>query len=170
MTSRSFFQPVRALTTAAALLAVFSLASAPKALAQQDAQAQMNPEKLSPGEVSKPAELSKPHLIEARINELHKKLMITSAQEAAWNDLAKVMHDNAETMKGLLEKWIEQDGKMNAVENLKHHGEMAQAQDEGMKKLIPAFENLYNMMSDSQKKNADKLFAYGGKRIRHKRQ
>lgn len=48
---------------------------------------------------------------------------------------------------------------MNAVEDFKSYGEIAQAHADGIQKFIPVFEALYNSMSDAQKKNADAVFA-----------
>ena len=41
---------------------------------------------------------SKADRVEARIKELHTKLMITPEQEEAWNDVAQVMRDDSKTM------------------------------------------------------------------------
>ena len=97
--------------------------------------------------------------VEVRIKELHAALNITPEQEELWNNVAQVMRDNAKTMDTLIT--AQQNAKsMNAVENFKSYGEITQAQADGTKKFIPAFEALYNSMSDAQKKNADTVFAH----------
>jgi periplasmic protein CpxP/Spy len=97
--------------------------------------------------------------VEVRIKELHAALNITPEQEGAWNDVAQVMRDNAKTMDTLVTA-RENAKPMNAVESFKSYGEITQAQADGTQKFIPAFEALYNSMSDAQKKNADTVFAH----------
>ena len=98
---------------------------------------------------------------EARINDLQNALKITKDQQELWNSLTQVMRDNAKTMDDLIKARIEKSKAMNAVEDLKSYNQISEAQLEGMKKFMPAFEALYNSMSDDQKKNADSLFKMG---------
>ena len=96
--------------------------------------------------------------VEARIKDLHQKLKITDAQKTQWDALAQVMRTNAQKMADL-EKQRAADAKsMTAVDVVKSYSEVIDAHEDGMKKFIPAFEDLYNSMSDSQKKIADALF------------
>ena len=96
--------------------------------------------------------------VETRIKDLHQKLKITDAQKTQWDDLAQVMRTNAQKMADL-EKQRAADAKtMTAVDVVKSYSEVIDAHEDGMKKFIPAFEDLYNSMSDSQKKIADALF------------
>src|SRR5258708_23035867 len=96
--------------------------------------------------------------VETRIKELHQKLRITDAQKPQWDALAQVMRTNAQKMADL-EKQRAADAKsMTAVDVVKSYSEVIDAHEDGMKKFIPAFEDLYNSMSDSQKKIADALF------------
>jgi len=96
--------------------------------------------------------------VEARIKELHARLHITEAEKPQWDALTQVMRDNAQAMDDI-EKQRASDAKdMNAVEVVKSYSEVIQAHEDGMKKFIPAFEDLYNSMSDSQKKTADSMF------------
>jgi hypothetical protein len=107
------------------------------------------------------AKVSKVDRTEERIKELQGTLKITPAQEELWNALALVMRDNAKTMEALVKARAEITAPMNAVEDLKSYGQITEANAEGLKKFIPAFEALYNSMSDEQKKNADVLFKMG---------
>jgi hypothetical protein len=107
------------------------------------------------------ARISKVDRTEGRIKELHSTLKITPAQEEFWNALTQVMRDNAKTMEALSKARAEIATTMNAVEDLKSYGQITEANAEGLKKFIPAFEALYNSMSDEQKKNADVLFKMG---------
>jgi hypothetical protein len=96
--------------------------------------------------------------VESRIKDLHSRLKITEAQKPQWDAVAQVMRDNAQKMVDL-EKQRATDAKsMTAVEVVKSYAEVIDAHEDGMKKFIPAFEELYNSMSDSQKKVADSLF------------
>ena len=96
--------------------------------------------------------------VETHIRELHKKLRITDAQKSQWDSLAQVMRENAQKMKDL-EKQRATDAKsMTAVDVVKSYADVIEAHEEGVKKFVPAFEDLYNSLSDSQKKIADSLF------------
>jgi periplasmic protein CpxP/Spy len=96
--------------------------------------------------------------VEARIKELHKKLRITPAQETQWNNLAQVMRANARTMQDLERKRAEDVKTISAVDVIKSYADVIEAHEAGMKKFIPAFEDLYSSLSAEQKKIADDLF------------
>lgn len=105
---------------------------------------------------------------EARIKDLETALKITPEQKGLWMALTQVMMDNAKTMEDLAKARVDKSKDMNAVEDLKSYSQFAEAQVEGLKKYIPAFEALYNSMSAEQKKNADVLFKMG-RHGKHKR-
>ena len=96
--------------------------------------------------------------VEARIKELHRKLHITAAQKPQWDNLAQVMRDNAQAMSDLKKQRASDAQTMNAVDVVKSYESVIEAHEDGMKKFIPAFEDLYNSMSDSQKQIADSMF------------
>lgn len=106
---------------------------------------------------------------EARIKDLHAKLMITQAQEAQWGPVAQVMRDNAKVMDKLTQARRDRAKDTNAVDDLKSYGEIADAHAEGLKKLTPVFGALYASMSDPQKLQADTLFRHGEKKRNGKR-
>lgn len=109
---------------------------------------------------------------DVRIVKMEKELKITAAQEALWKNLKEVMRENAEKMDALTKARIDDKAKtMNAVEDLKSYSGILDANAEGMKKYIPAFEELYNSMSDEQKRNADNMFRITrhGKPVKSKR-
>ena len=110
------------------------------------------------------AKVSKVDRTEARITDLHAKLEITPAQEDLWNKVTQVMRDNAKTMDTLNQARREKGKTMTAVEDLKSYGEIAEAHAAGLKNFIPVFEELYNAMSENQKKDADTLFRHGSHR------
>ena len=152
-------QTGRAATAAAALLGAIFLAAplfaassdqnvAPKSPAASSQQAMTATAPESPANSS----------VDARIKELHRRLHITDAQKTQWDKLAEVMRENAQAMVDL-EKQRAADAKsMTAVDVVKSYSEVIQAHEDGMKKFIPAFEDLYNSMSDAQKKTADSMF------------
>ena len=141
------FKFVTTLVVAAGFLAFFVLASATPSLAA-------SPE---PG-MAKAGKASKTERVEDRIKELYAKLKITPAQEGLWDNVTKVMRDNAITMEALIKERSEKAGTLNAVADLKSYSAIAEAHADGLKKFIPAFEPLYASMSDAQKKDADTLF------------
>ena len=96
--------------------------------------------------------------IDTRISGLHTRLQITAAQEELWQKVAQVMRDNAGTMDSLRQARTSQANNMSAVDDLKSYGQIADAHADGIRKLTPAFQALYDSMSDVQKKNADLIF------------
>lgn len=103
--------------------------------------------------------------VEARIMDLHSKLKITPAQEEQWTALTRVMRENARTMDALRQSRLENAANMTALDDVKSYSEMAEAHAEGLKNFVPAFEALYDSMSDSQKKVADQTFRGGNTRM-----
>ena len=96
--------------------------------------------------------------VEAHIKELHNKLNITAAQQAQWDSLVQVMRDNAKAMSDL-QKQRGQDAKaMTAVDAVKSYQAVIEAHEAGMAKFVPAFQALYDSMSDAQKASADSMF------------
>jgi len=102
--------------------------------------------------------------VEDRIAELHSKLRITREQEAQWNNVAQVMRDNAKALDSIAEERMANKDKMTAVDDLNAYSRMSDARAEGLKKLVPAFQALYDSMSDAQKKVADTSF-HGNSRM-----
>ena len=96
--------------------------------------------------------------VEARIKELHNKLHITAAQQTQWDNLVQVMRDNAKAMIDLQKQRAKDVKSMTAVDAVKSYAAVIEAHEAGMTKFVPAFEALYNSMSDAQKKTADSMF------------
>jgi len=147
-----FTYPTTIAVAAAVLLAFIVLATASPSLAA-------SPE---PG-MATTGKASKTERVEVRINELHTKLKITPAQEGLWDNVTKVMRDNAITMEALIKARSEKAGTANALDDLKSYSGIAEAHADGLKKFIPVFEPLYASMSDAQKKDADTLFSHRGR-------
>lgn len=95
--------------------------------------------------------------VEAHITQLHKELKITNDQESDWNTLAQDMRDNARAMSSEIET-RSSTKSMNAVDNLKSYAKIADTHADGLKKIVPDFEKLYDAMSPAQKKTADTVF------------
>ena len=95
--------------------------------------------------------------VEERIKYLHTQLKITSAQESQWNAFADVMRSNGETMGKLFEA-RHANPNVSALDDMKQYAEITQAHADGTKKLVDAFEPLYNSFSPEQKKLADTTF------------
>lgn len=98
---------------------------------------------------------------EAQIKQLQGALKITEAQKDLWNNLTKVMRENAKDMDALTKDKAENTKTMNAVEHMKFHSQITEAHLDQLKKLIPSFEALYASMSDEQKKITDTVFRTG---------
>ncbi len=135
----------------------FSQAAATKSPAAREVLAQAAPPEAMAPEASS-SEPAATTSVEARITELHKRLHITDAQKPQWDNLAQVMRDNAQAMVDLQKQRAAEAKSLSAVDVVKSYGSVIEAHEAGMKKFIPAFEALYNSMSDAQKKIADSLF------------
>ena len=99
--------------------------------------------------------------VEARITELRSQIKITPAQMGQWDKVTQVMRDNAKTQDDLAQSRLAKEKTMTAVEDMKSYGEIVAAHAEGIQKLTPVFEVLYDSMSDAQKKEADEAFRHG---------
>jgi hypothetical protein len=146
--------------------AVFTAIMACLLAAPLGVQAQQDPPAKTAG---KALSGKSPEAVEAHIGDLRKKLMISDAQEPAWNALAQVMRDNAAKMTEAYQQFSRRAAGMSAVENLKEHANLASQHLQAYNALIPAFETLYNSLSPDQKKTADMLFSRQGKRTRDKK-
>jgi protein CpxP len=99
------------------------------------------------------------HNVDEWIAYLQDHLHITPAETTQWNAVAQVMRDNAESIHRLVQERNQAQTAMDAVDDLRSYEQLTQAQADGIKRLLPAFETLYGGMSDDQKKNADIVFS-----------
>ena len=104
---------------------------------------------------------------ESRIKQLSGALKITEDQEVVWGNVTQVMRENAKDMDALSKERAEKFKTMNAVDLVKFHSQMTQAQLDQQKKFIPPFEALYANLSDAQKTTIDAIFQTG-KHGKHK--
>jgi hypothetical protein len=96
--------------------------------------------------------------IEDRINDLHTSLAITAAEQPQWDAFAQVMRDNATAMDQAFQARIAALDTMTAPQNLQSYQNIAMAHAQGMQKLVPAFQALYDSMPADQQKVADQVF------------
>lgn len=98
--------------------------------------------------------------IERQITELKKQLKITPQQEPQFNAFAEVLRGNAQEA----DQVMRQAGpaKQNAVEALKREQQFTETEANGMKRLVPVLQALYDSLSDQQKKVADQVIGGGG--------
>jgi periplasmic protein CpxP/Spy len=146
-----------ALFGAIALAGPLTAAAADSAPALRVAQAATT---TPPPPTAAPAAPAKPKRgIEARIKNLHDALKITSDQESQWAAVADAMRDDSKAMRAVIGERRKNRSKMSAVDDLKSYQTVAETHVQGLQKLIPAFQTLYDSMSPDQKKNADTIFA-----------
>jgi len=136
--------------------------SAPDQVAQAGAsttapKATTGPTKAKPASVQRGAQPTE--RVEARIKQLHAQLKITSAQEDQWNAFTQVMHENAQAMQSQIDQRLQNQRTMTALDDLSSYAEITGTHADGIKKLVPAFQALYDSMSPEQKKNADTVFS-----------
>lgn len=96
--------------------------------------------------------------IDTRISSLHTRLQITAAQEPLWQPVAQVMRDNAAAMDLQTQSRNANASGMTAVDDLHAYAQAIDTHADGIKKLTPVFEALYDGMSATQKHNADLIF------------
>ncbi|HVC59397.1 MAG TPA: Spy/CpxP family protein refolding chaperone [Acetobacteraceae bacterium] len=108
--------------------------------------------------------------VEQRIADLHAKLAISPAQKPQWDQFAQVMRDNARTMDQSFRQREQMMPTMTANENMASYAQVAMTHAQDMQKMVPAFQALYSVMSDNQKRMADQVFradAHRGAPARH---
>ena len=106
----------------------------------------------------KPANYEAATTIEQRIKDMHAKLLVTPLQQPQWDAFAAVMRDNARDREQTFHQRVNTMSNMTAPENMQSYAQITMGHAQDMQKLVPAFQALYDTMSDSQKKNADQVF------------
>lgn len=106
--------------------------------------------------------------VNRRIADLHAKLHITAAEEPQWHQFADVMRANASRMAQIFAVREKDFRSMNAVDDMKSYAGIAQQHAKNMELLVPAFENLYNSLSEEQKQTADRLWRGRAERAHRK--
>jgi uncharacterized phage infection (PIP) family protein YhgE len=98
--------------------------------------------------------------VDRQIADLKKQLKITPQQEPQFNAFADVMRNNARDEDAQMRQ-AGPNQHPNAVDGLKQAQQMAETQSNGLKRLVPAFQALYDSLSDPQKKVADQVLGGG---------
>lgn len=148
----------------AASIAVAALLYVPAAMAQPQSAAVQGTTPPPPAAAASPmaghpaAGKNAEERVEARIKELHAQLRITPAEEAQWNEFARVMRENARDMDEAFMQRAQQFPTMNAVQSMQSYEQISERHAQLVQKLIPAFQKLYDAMPDQQKQLTDQVF------------
>jgi LTXXQ motif family protein len=99
--------------------------------------------------------------IAARIKYLHDRFRITPDQEPLWDIVAQEIRNNAQDIVPLLKERFRAKTSGSALDVLHSYEALGEAQLDGLKKFIAAFDSLYASLSESQKKIADAILREG---------
>lgn len=122
--------------------------------AQAQAQAQAAPGAAGPQAMQAPAVPR----VERQIASLQRRLRITPAQQPQWDAFTGVMRDNARRQEAAAAARAARPLTLTAPDDLRAHAAAAQAQADGMARLVPAFDALYAALSPDQRAAADQVF------------
>lgn len=96
--------------------------------------------------------------VEVRIADLHSRLQITLLQQPQWAQFSQVMRDNARDIDQSIQQRVQTLAAMTATENMQSYAQVATEHAQDMRKLVPAFQALYDTMTTAQKITADQVF------------
>jgi periplasmic protein CpxP/Spy len=99
-----------------------------------------------------------PPNVEANIANLRRTLQITPAQEGAFNTFATVMRENEKAEAGVPHQ---PPANASAVDELRAELQYDEVELAGLKRLLPALEGLYSVLSPAQRQAADAAFRQG---------
>lgn len=99
--------------------------------------------------------------VEERVKYLHERLRITAAQEPLWSEVARAMRENAKAVAPLIRERVQSAERGSAIDNLGSYEKLGEAQLDGLKRFLTAFQALYDTLSPKQKKIADSIFRIG---------
>ena len=94
--------------------------------------------------------------VDANIVELRQRLEITPAQEPQFNALANIMRQNAQSMPS-----PPPPTNLSAVEGLRIAIQYGQREIDGMRRMLPALQALYAVLTPTQRQAADQVFRQG---------
>ena len=97
-------------------------------------------------------------LAERRITDIYARLHITQDQNQQWEQFAQVMRDNAKEIDQSYQQRAQKLASMSAIDNMQSYAQIEQQRAQDMQKLVPAFQTVYNSLTDQQKKAADDMF------------
>ena len=99
-----------------------------------------------------------PQNVDANIATLRQRLQITPAQEPQFNAVANVMRENARAESGAPQQ---PPAGATAIDDLRAYIRYSEVELAGLKKMLPALEALYAILSPTQKRAADAAFRQG---------
>ena len=117
------------------------------------------PASKSPGGKAKPAPAGPRDEVEQEITELRDRLHITPAQQQQFDGFAEIMRGNARELDELMRQQTQKPNK-TAVDDMRFYLQFTEAQAEGLKRLLPAFQALYDTLTDQQKRAADSVMGH----------
>jgi hypothetical protein len=97
----------------------------------------------------------------ARVTYLHDRLRITAEQEPLWEVVAQAIRESAQGLAPLRREQFRATTNGTALELLHSDQALGDAQLNSLKKIIAAFDPLYDVLSDGQKKIADAILREG---------
>jgi periplasmic protein CpxP/Spy len=97
----------------------------------------------------------------ARIKYLHDRLRIAAEQEPLWGVVAQAIRESTEGLAPLRREQFRATANGTALELLHSDEALGDAQLGSLKKIIAAFDPLYEGLSDNQKKIADAILREG---------
>ena len=98
--------------------------------------------------------------VNQRILDLHSKLKITKEQEELWLQIAHIMRQDAKAIEDLTRNRHSHTQEISVLDDLIAYSSIAEAHAREMQLLIPAFSQLYSVMSKAQQLEADSLFRH----------
>ena len=96
--------------------------------------------------------------LDQRIKQLHDQLGITSAEQPQWNELTKLMRDQAAAMSHAATERGAKLKSMDAVATMQSYADLAKMHADNMERLSGAFSVLFDSFSAAQKQKADTVF------------
>ena len=109
-----------------------------------------------PGGKAKPAPAGPRDEVEQEITELRDRIHITPAQQQQFDGFAEIMRGNARELDELMRQQTQKPNK-SAVDDMRFYLQFTEAQAGGLKRLLPAFQALYDSLPDQQKRAADSV-------------
>jgi protein CpxP len=147
------------LSTAVIALGAFAAAAAPPVAADAPAVHSSGATgSKAPNAVQPTAHRPMASHIDQRINVLHTKLQISSAQQPQWDQFTQTMRENAQAMDDRFQRRVQTMPTMSAAENMQSYAHLVAEHGQDVQKLAAAFDMLYASMSDQQKRIADQSF------------
>jgi hypothetical protein len=95
--------------------------------------------------------------VEGQVADLRKRLNVTPAQQTQFDALAAAIRQNAQDMTAGAPP-ASQNATTSAVDSMRAAQKAAQSEADGLNKMIPPLQALYETLSPEQKKVADQYF------------